>query len=372
MVSLWPWRKDDSSTASFEKTLSTLSTKITSNQARLDKLRASSRRVRVLWTLNLSFAYLVYAIVLLLVIGYQNMGAYEWGGLAGGPFLIYGTRALLSTYYSLRIESFESRLKEDQEERAKTIQKLKDATKYDSTMELIEKYGGQPQGKSKKEAADEKDSANSKTPRQNQGPSPNRLMVPPPTANIQRPPSSGATGGPPQPPHGLEPTAEFAPNAEYAQSPPHQAYPGPPPPPQPVMAPPETHWYDRIFDALLGEDEAAPKNRIVLICQSCHLVNGQAPPGSRTLADVGLWRCMACGANNGELEDEGRRIVREVLDGRANGDDDGTGPNGDEERKPEDTIEVGGDEKMNEEATGATGIDGPAAAVGRRRGAKNI
>jgi hypothetical protein len=87
MVSLWPWRKDDSSTASFEKTLSTLSTKITSNQARLDKLRASSRRVRVLWTLNLSFAYLVYAIVLLLVIGYQNMGAYEWGGLAGGPFL---------------------------------------------------------------------------------------------------------------------------------------------------------------------------------------------------------------------------------------------------------------------------------------------
>jgi hypothetical protein len=138
------------------------------------------------------------------------------------------------------------------------------------------------------------------------------------------------------------------------------------------MPPPETHWYDRIFDALLGEDEAAPKNRIVLICQSCRLVNGQAPPGSRTLADVGLWRCMACGANNGELEDEGRRIVREVLDGRANGDDDGTGPNGDEERKPEDTIEVGGDEKMNEEATGATGIDGPAAAVRRRRGAKNI
>jgi endoplasmic reticulum junction formation protein lunapark len=80
-------QKDSSSTASFEKTLSTLSTKITSNQARLDKLRASSRRVRVLWTLNLSFAYLVYGIVLLLVIGYQNMGVYEWAGLAGGPFL---------------------------------------------------------------------------------------------------------------------------------------------------------------------------------------------------------------------------------------------------------------------------------------------
>ena len=77
----------DSSTASFEKTLSTLSTKITETQASLDKVRASSRRAKVLWTLYLSFAYLVYAIVLLLVVGYKNLGAYEWTGLAGGPVL---------------------------------------------------------------------------------------------------------------------------------------------------------------------------------------------------------------------------------------------------------------------------------------------
>lgn len=78
---------DDSSTASFEKTLSTLSTKITDTQALLDRVRSSSRRARVLWTLYLSFAYLVYTIVLLLVIGYKNLGAYEWTGLVGGPVL---------------------------------------------------------------------------------------------------------------------------------------------------------------------------------------------------------------------------------------------------------------------------------------------
>lgn len=41
----------------------------------------------MLWTLYLGFAYLVYAIVLLLVVGYKNLGAYEWTGVAGGPIL---------------------------------------------------------------------------------------------------------------------------------------------------------------------------------------------------------------------------------------------------------------------------------------------
>lgn len=39
----------------------------------------------MLWTLYLSFAYLVYAIVLVLVVGWQNMGQWEWTGMAGGP-----------------------------------------------------------------------------------------------------------------------------------------------------------------------------------------------------------------------------------------------------------------------------------------------
>lgn len=80
-------QKDDSSPASFEKTLSTLATKITNTQASLERTRARSRRLRVLGTLYLSFAYLVYAIVALLVIGWKNMGAYEWTGMAGGPIL---------------------------------------------------------------------------------------------------------------------------------------------------------------------------------------------------------------------------------------------------------------------------------------------
>ncbi|KJZ74305.1 hypothetical protein HIM_06311 [Hirsutella minnesotensis 3608] len=321
MVSLWPWKAKSSSTASFEKTLSALSAKITHAQSRLDKTRAGARRTKVLWTLYLSFAYLVYAIVLFLVVGHRNLGAYEWTAIAGGPVLIYLIRTANAAFYSFRIDSIESRLKEYQEERAKTIQKLKDATKYDSTLELLEKYGGadrpsSSQGKGEGHGADASNNNNDAGGRSaNNTPgrgTPNRILVsPPPTANIQRSP------GTPVPPiqGGLSPAplsasstpltagAEFAPNA-FAPSP-HL----PPPPPPP---PAEPHWYDRIFDVLLGEDETASRNRIALICRSCRLVNGQAPPGTRSLAEVGTWKCMSCGTSNGE-PDEGRKILREVV-----------------------------------------------------------
>ncbi|KAM0547855.1 hypothetical protein ACHAPJ_010201 [Fusarium lateritium] len=371
MVAFWPWRAESSSTASFEKTLSTLSTKITDTQASLDKVRANSRRVRVLWTLYLSFAYLVYAIVLLLVVGYNNLGAFEWGGLLGGPVLIYVTRTTLATYYNFRIESLNARLKDHQQERAKTIQKLKDATKYDSTLELIEKYGG-ADGKGKKKDGEE--NAGNKTSNEQrpgapaQGAPGRTRMPPPPTANIQRPQSQRAQSPVPGL-NPLEPGAEFAPNAEFSGPPPAAFRPGTPqPPPLPPSGyssystgPPESHWYDRIFDILLGEDETAPKNRIVLICKSCRLVNGQAPPGTKTLADVGQWRCMSCGALNGEI-DEGKRIVNEVLDAAKDAAAEDSTTDEDADEASESPIDVSTPE-MKEEKD-----DGPAAGVRKRRG----
>jgi len=43
-------------------------------------------------------------------------------------------------------------------------------------------------------------------------------------------------------------------------------------------------------------------------------VNGQAPPGARTLEDVGRWRCGGCSAWNGKekpREDDVTRLVRD-------------------------------------------------------------
>lgn len=236
---------------------------------------------------------------------------------------------------------------------------MKDATKYDSTLELLEKYGGTDGNtKSKKKNTEDGDADNKKSParsrRQNPGPAQRTNMPPPATANIRRDPlplSNPATPHPQgtgaqeqhhlaSPPQRTEPSAEFAPNAFEAPRPSSAHLPGAQYETNPAGL--QNHWYDRIMDTLLGEDETAAKNRIVLICKQCRLVNGQAPPGTNSLAEVGLWKCMGCGASNGE-ENEGKRIVKEVLGGRgesAERTDDG---------HESDLVEVHGDEGSEED-----------------------
>lgn len=234
-------------------------------------------------------------------------------------------------------------------------------------MELIEKYGGDGPAKGKKKKGDAEGNSEDKMDGKQQpgGPAqgaaaPNRTrMPPPPTANIQR--RDGPPAGSPVPaPNPLEPSAEFAPNAEFSGPPPAFSPGTPNPPPSAYSSYPtsETHWYDRIFDVLLGEDETAPKNRIVLICQSCRLVNGQAPPGTKTLAEIGSWRCMSCGALNGEM-DEGKRIVNEVLDAAR----DAAAEAETATYVSDDIVDVTVDDVKKESED-----DGPAAAVRKRRG----
>lgn len=263
------------------------------------------------------------------------MGAYEWSGMAGGPVLIYLVRTIASTIYELRIDSLNAKLKDQQAVREKTIQKLKDATRYDSTMELLEKYGGgEVRAKGKKKSKDETtDEAATKSPgrqqqkRQDTGARTN--MPIPATANIQRHNMGPSHPGTPQQPgtgpyntpqqqrispsdqQAMKPSAEFSPNAfDNTRL--------PPPAPGHQQYDTSNHWYDRIMDLLLGDDETAAKNRVVLICKRCRLVNGQAPPGTNSLAELGMWKCMGCGSENGEV-DEGQRLVKEVLGKRAGG-----------------------------------------------------
>lgn len=226
-------------------------------------------------------------------------------------------------------------------------------------MELIEKYGGDGKPKGKKKESQEGQGQGSNDNKKQGAAKPvggNRTnMPPPPTANIQR-----RNDGPipaPQPPNPLEPSAEFAPNADFIPP----AFVRPPPAHYSQnQAAPESHWYDRIFDVLLGEDETAPKNRIVLICQACRLVNGQAPPGTKTLSELGAWKCMSCGAMNGEM-DEGKRIVKEVLNAQVEETEDD---------KEDVDIEGSSDgvEVIKEEVVSAMEDDGPAAGVRKRRG----
>ncbi|KAI4721605.1 hypothetical protein E4T48_02110 [Aureobasidium sp. EXF-10727] len=315
MVSFWPFKGHNStSAASFEKLLSSLSSKINKESARNDRLHQRQRRYKVLWTLYTTFAYLLAATILILVTGLSNCTAVEYTGLAASPLLIYGVRTGLDAYFNYRLASSQAYLNALNKQRDDAISKLKEATKYNSTQQLLDKYGGTPTKSPQQKTRQQQETP---TKKQQSAQVKRTGLPPPPTANIpgrQLPPSfqpmtppqqpAQFQSLPPQPQNPRpEPQAEFAPNAFTAPTP-RDTNP---------YASSGPRWYDRILDIVLGDDETLPKNRIVLLCRKCRLVNGQAPPGTRSLEDLGTWRCKECHALNGQ-ESEAKAMIREIAE----------------------------------------------------------
>jgi hypothetical protein len=328
MVSFWPFRGDANDAASFEKILSQLSTKINKASAQNESFRQRQRRYKVLWTLYTTFAYILVALILTLVTGWEKWGPVEYTALGGSPVLIYSVRTALDAYYNYRLSNSQTRLNALIKQREAAIEKLKTATKYNSTQQLLEKYGASPPNKSPNQPSAQPKGKRKSDAESGRQPPPqaNRTgFAPPATANI---PSRQPLSAPPTPQQGTA----------FAPPPPGQAPPSPPSPPPPGISPPPGQvspnafhppptlrdpsqyaiegpkWYDRILDIVLGEDETQARNRVALICQSCRLVNGQAPPGVKTLEDVGKWRCSACHAWNG-VESEEKRILKQISQG---------------------------------------------------------
>ncbi|KAF2644951.1 hypothetical protein P280DRAFT_466202 [Massarina eburnea CBS 473.64] len=307
MVSFWPF-KSSGDAAAFERALSTLTGKVSRATARNDNLRQKSRRVRVMWTLYAGFAYILAALLLTLVTGWRNWGAYETTAVAGGPILIYLSRYALTNYYDWRVTNTDAYIKSLMNEIDATIEKLKEATKYNSTHELLKKYDRSP---GPKQAPSTPSQLKPPGPGQGPGqaPGPRTGVAPPATANIQRPseqqrPSTSPAPGPPSPQpaprtsQSLSPREASGPEADHDNFVPGRLtrqYSA-----SAIATYTQTHWYDRILDALLGEDETQPKNRLALICSECRLVNGQAPPGTHSIEDVGRWRCGGCHIWNGK------------------------------------------------------------------------
>ncbi len=242
-------------------------------------------------------------------------------------------RLAFATYYDYRTSKVQVHLDGLNKQRSTTIDKLKAATKYNTTQQLLEKYGGAQQSSPKPSPSSRG------TPNSNAGigqgstgtPRGGRTGVaPPPTANIPR--NNAGLVSSPSTPQRQSPNVRDLPDRQNQQSHPNSPLSSPgqqskllePGPPEfaPNAFPPSTQyasttgadrgqWYDRFMDLLLGEDENLPKNRLALICKHCKLVNGQAPPGVKRLDEVGKWRCGGCGGWNGE-ENEAKKIVAQI------------------------------------------------------------
>ena len=349
MHSLWPFASDNISPASYEKALSKLSAQITTTTVTLDKFRTRAHRSKTFWTLWSTLAYLVYTSILVLVLGPQQWNGPHYAGLAGAPIAIYGIRKLVEGFWGWNVERQSTKLDRLIAERDEKIGQLKKVTKYDTTQELLNKYGGNlaqrtpstraKQGSSKVRQKRNSSPARTRSPQQQPQHMPRTGLVPPPTANIpgrQLPskplqhsphslisdesrarsvsnPSPIANPDPREKPFHLPNNAGYLPD-EPGFAP--NAFPAPPRPPlsrsssAAYSQEPQHKWYDRILDVMLGEDENLAKNRLVLLCNSCRLVNGQAPAGVKRIEEIGRWRCGSCGAWNGVEEVTEREVGR--------------------------------------------------------------
>lgn len=240
------------------------------------------------------------------------------------PCRIYLVRTGASRFFEYRIAKTQQHLDDLEKQREEKIEKLKAATKYNSTQQLLEKYGGESPRPSPSKAEEKRSPEPMRKPSTPQQPVARTGLAPPPTANIRRPPFSDSPAPAPAPPS-TPPSPNNMPPPPYGIQSLPQNFPPPPPPQQPIEEPgfapnafprstqyiEQSHWYDRLLDVLLGEDETQPRNRVALLCGNCRLINGQAPPGIKTLEELGRWRCGGCGAWNGE-ENETIKVLADI------------------------------------------------------------
>ncbi|KAF3910404.1 hypothetical protein ABW20_dc0103650 [Dactylellina cionopaga] len=317
MVSIWPFGGQDNSPGAFEKKLSSLATQILDHEKRLTLLRNRGRRFKGLWTIYTIIAWVIYATILVLVVGFNRANVFQLTGLGVSPFVVYLVRQILKRYYEWRVINVESSLETLREQQTETIEKLKAATKYDSTQALLDKYtksaaatGAQAHGK----FGPNQPGLQSHTPpgsvRKRQtptqrvtrtsaaGPSPKQPQVQ--QRHVEPPAPAPPPSPPPPPPPPIESYYPPPPQHVYVGMPPGMSLPPmgsfPPPPPE---EPRDPQWYDRFLDVLLGEDEMSAKNRFALICSNCNQVNGLAPPGTSNIEDI-RYICGRCGAENGK------------------------------------------------------------------------
>jgi hypothetical protein len=146
-------------------------------------------------------------------------------------------------------------------ERREKVEEIKKKTNYYTTRDLLQKYD---------------ESAPSETPLRRRNPAlppPSQLATP---QQSQFRPIPGPNTQTPAPTKPLDPRLT---GTEDTLSP--KIIPDIPPPalspPSYSIAPPHKQWYDKLADALLGDDDAtfaSPSSRYALICEKCFTHNG--------------------------------------------------------------------------------------------------
>ncbi|KAI0041960.1 hypothetical protein FA95DRAFT_1500719 [Auriscalpium vulgare] len=261
----------------YEQILASLALDIQKRQTRLSEIRLRERRATLVVTLYAIAAWgayggLWYVGFLPNLSNHRPNSQFE-RALKGlptviGPILILFTRRIVQLWYARIGDAEEKSLKKLYAEQRTKVEEIKKKTNYYSTRNLIEKYDeGSPLRPSKGPAPAPAPKSLPVTPQR--GPNtPGKLAVKGPPTTLQTPVPPGL-----------------------------QSQLSPATPQQPVQ-PPRKQWYDKLADALLGDDEPAADaaaSRYALICQKCFAHNGLV---KESMWEDAQYVCPKCGHFN--------------------------------------------------------------------------
>ncbi|KAF8518271.1 hypothetical protein BU17DRAFT_76178 [Hysterangium stoloniferum] len=214
----------------YEQVLASIALSIQKRQTRLSELRLRERRATLLvttWTFAAWAGYVALWWAGIIGVRGQTMRSVGWGlPVVVGPVIILFTRRIVQLWYTQKGNAEEKTLKELLVQQRTKIEEIKKKTNYYSTKSLLDRY--------------------------DEGP---------------------ASKPPPKPAKPVQGVARRKPSTHKALLPPL-----PPLCTLPPLPPPQKQWYDKLADALLGDDTAStgasPSSRYALICERCFSHNG--------------------------------------------------------------------------------------------------
>ncbi|KAJ2931055.1 hypothetical protein H1R20_g6037, partial [Candolleomyces eurysporus] len=239
----------------YETILANLANDVRKRQVKLSEIRLRERRSSLLVTLYTLAAWVAY-VSLWYMNALPNMRehrtvkqekidkAVKAIPVMVGPVIILFIRRIVQLWYERKGNAEEKSLQKSMKQRRDKVEEIKKKTNYYTTRDLLQKYD---------------ESAPNETPLRNRNPA---ASPTPQFATPQQPqfrPIPGPNVQTPAPAKPLDPRLT-------ALSPP--SYP---------VAPPRKQWYDKLADALLGDDDAtfaSPSSRYALICEKCFTHNG--------------------------------------------------------------------------------------------------
>ncbi|KAG0170881.1 hypothetical protein DFQ28_002174 [Apophysomyces sp. BC1034] len=243
----------------YEKILSELDEKIQQAEIKLSEIKIRQRRTGVLWII---YSTIVWAIYLAYCFFTLHNPDHSNGTIVLTvlpviflPIGIYYTRKLLTWFYARKQTSEENNLVGLRKQQKLKVEELKKKTSYYTTQSLLERYD---LGKKKQELANQQD--------------------------MRKPVSMPVPRGGIPPPHFLHQQQQQQQQNNQQQQqqlrqipPQHSSSHGQiPPVPRMMMPPKQPQWYDKIVDALVGDE--GPETKYALICNHCFAHNGLALP----------------------------------------------------------------------------------------------